>query len=184
VSRQYLWWSLSGLNRSIKWLWWYNNDIDCTTVSSSRFQYQLDCCSRTILSIWPWHIPLSLLNTKQDTYIWRTPLVFDYGIVFVGHGLTVIWIVSGKTWGCKNTSQAKIRVSNNRDGTAMNLTLLQRTHLNSNINWIVVRQQSWAFEHDIFRSPCSRTKWDTDIWRTPLAFDYDIIFVVHGLTVI
>ncbi len=43
-----------------------------------------------MLSILPWHILLSLLKTKQDTYIWRTPLVFDYDIVFVVQGLTVI----------------------------------------------------------------------------------------------
>ncbi len=153
-------------------------------MSSTRFRYQLDHCSTTILSIWPWHILLSLLKTKQDTYIWCTPLVFEYDIVFIVHSLTVIKIVYGKTQGCKNTSQAKIGVSEDRDGTTINSTLLQCTHLNSNINWIVVQQQSWAFGRDIFLSPSSRTNWDTDIWRTHMAFNYDIIFVVHGLMVI
>ena len=158
--------------------------IDSTTVSSTRFQYQFDRCSKTILSIWPWHILLSLLKTKRDTYIWCTPSVFDYDIIFVVHSLTVIKIVSGKTRGYENTSQAKIGVSDDCDDTTINLTLLQCIHLNSDINWIVVQQQSWAFGDDISHSPRSRTKWDTDIWRTPLAFDYDILFVVHGLMAI
>ncbi len=38
--------------------------------------------------------------------------------------------------------QAKIGVSNNRDGTKMILTLLQCLQLNSDINWIIVHQQS------------------------------------------
>jgi hypothetical protein len=38
--------------------------------------------------------------------------------------------------------QAKIGVSNNRGGTKMTLTLLQCLQLNSEINWIVVQQQS------------------------------------------
>ncbi len=184
MSHQYLWWSLSGQNRSIEQPRWSKNKIDSTTVSSTKFWYQLDPRSTTILSIWPWHIPLSLLKTKRDTYIWRTPLVFNYDIVFIVHGLTVILIVYGKTRGCKNMSQAKIGVSDVCNGTTINLTLLQCIHLNSNINLIVVQQQSWAFGHDIFRSPCSRTKWDTDIWCTHSAFDYDIFFVVHGLMVI
>jgi hypothetical protein len=77
-----------------------------------------------------------------------------------------------------------IGVSNNRDGTTNNSTLLQCIQIYSNINWIVIWQQSWAFGHDIFRSPCSRTKQNTDIWCTHLAFDYDVAFIVHGLTVI
>jgi hypothetical protein len=38
--------------------------------------------------------------------------------------------------------QAKIGVLNNRDGTKMTLTLLQCLQLNSDINWIVIQQQS------------------------------------------
>ncbi len=38
-------------------------------------------------------------------------------------------------------SQAKIGVSNDRDGTKMTLTLLQCLQLVSDINWIVVQQQ-------------------------------------------
>jgi hypothetical protein len=38
--------------------------------------------------------------------------------------------------------QAKIGVSNDRDGTKMTLTLLQCLQLDSDINWIVVQQQS------------------------------------------
>jgi hypothetical protein len=38
--------------------------------------------------------------------------------------------------------QAKIGVSNDRNGTTMNLTLLQFLQLDFLINWIVVQQQS------------------------------------------
>ncbi len=58
-------------------------------------------------------------------------------------------------------SQAKIGVLDDRDGTTMNLTLLQCLQLDFDINWIVVQHQSWAFRHDKFLSPCSRTKWDS-----------------------
>ncbi len=51
--------------------------------------------------------------------------------------------------------QAKIRVLNDRNCTKKTLTLLQCLQLDSDINWIVVQQQSWVFGHDIFRSPCS-----------------------------
>ncbi len=87
MSCRYLWWSLSGWNRSTEQPQWYKNNIYSTTVSTTRFWYQLDSCSTTILSVWTWHIPLSLLKTKQDIYIWCTPLSFDYAIVFVVQGL-------------------------------------------------------------------------------------------------
>jgi hypothetical protein len=38
--------------------------------------------------------------------------------------------------------QAKIGVLDNCDGTKMTLTLLQCLHLDSDINWIIVQQQS------------------------------------------
>jgi hypothetical protein len=38
--------------------------------------------------------------------------------------------------------QAEIGLSNDRDGTKMTLTLLQCLQLDSDINWIVVQQQS------------------------------------------
>ena len=38
--------------------------------------------------------------------------------------------------------QAKIGVSNDCDGTKMTLTLLQCLQLDSDINWIVIQQQS------------------------------------------
>ncbi len=52
--------------------------------------------------------------------------------------------------------QENIGASNDCNGTKMTLTLLQCLQLDSNINWIVVQQQSWVFGHDIFRSPCSK----------------------------
>ena len=39
-------------------------------------------------------------------------------------------------------SQAEIGVSNDRDSTKMTLTLLQCLQLDSDVNWIIVQQQS------------------------------------------
>jgi hypothetical protein len=80
--------------------------------------------------------------------------------------------------------QAKIGVLNDGDGTTMSSTLLQCLHLKSNINQIAVQQQSLVFDHNIMRSPCSRTKQDTDIQCPPSVFGYDIVFIVHILTAI
>jgi hypothetical protein len=63
----------SSQNRSIKWPQWYNNEFDSPTVYSSKFWYQFDCHSTTILSIWAWHIPLSLLkNQTRYRYLMHT----------------------------------------------------------------------------------------------------------------